>query len=419
MRFGTVRGILTLEDVATLGKDGQMTKIEKEICKVHSYSIYPEGDRWRTYIEDLTKKSGRRAVVRTRKEDLLLFLIEHYKLAPELMKEDCKTFAEVFDLVWEYKARYVETEKDKISFKNTKQRCNSSYRKYIEGTFIENMPVNKIKKDDLDELFVLNLKRYKMKNKAFLNLRGIVKSVLKFALSKYWIDDNPYDRILFQEYKRLLHKDNKTNADRVHSDEEIKMMLEELHTKQKKDPTKSSFWAMEAQIIAGFRRGEMPPLTWNDVKDTHIVIHQQQLTDGNDFTIVDETKTGIDRNYPIGRNLREFLQRLRERNEQYYSDSIYLFPSNDTKNGVITNRAVYEVYDHLCEKLGIEKQKDVVRGPHSFRRNAITSFVNESNGNFEMASAIFGNSPEIAKKNYYTGIDLEKASEILDKRQLV
>lgn len=129
-------------------------------------------------------------------------------------------------------------------------------------------------------------------------------------------------------------------------------------------------------------------------------------------------KTSTDCDVAIGRDMRVFLQKLKERNEKYYPDSNYLFPSNRTENGVITNRAVYEVYDHLCEKLGIEKINDeVIRGPHSFRRNAITSFINNG-GSIEMAAATYGNSPEVAKKNYFTGIDLKKDSEIMDKRQL-
>lgn len=104
--------------------------------------------------------------------------------------------------------------------------------------------------------------------------------------------------------------------------------------------------------------------------------------------------------------------------DKYYPNSEYLFPSN-SKNGVITNRAVYYVYQGICEKLGIEISKDIIRGPHSFRRNAITSVVNATNGNITLASSLFGNSPKVAKKNYYTGINISKATEILNSRNLV
>lgn len=57
------------------------------------------------------------------------------------------------------------------------------------------------------------------------------------------------------------------------------------------------------------------------------------------------------------------------------------------------------------------------KGTHSFRRNAITDVVNASGGNIILASKLFGNSPEVAKKNYFTGIDMQDALECLNKRK--
>ena len=54
-------------------------------------------------------------------------------------------------------------------------------------------------------------------------------------------------------------------------------------------------------------------------------------------------------------------------------------------------------------------------GTHSFRRNAITNVANLTGGNLTLASKLFGNSPQVANKNYYTGIDIDKVLEILEK----
>lgn len=58
-----------------------------------------------------------------------------------------------------------------------------------------------------------------------------------------------------------------------------------------------------------------------------------------------------------------------------------------------------------------------MKGTHSFRRNAITDVVNASGGNIILASNLFGNSPEVAKKNYYTGVNVDEALEVLNKRK--
>ena len=64
-----------------------------------------------------------------------------------------------------------------------------------------------------------------------------------------------------------------------------------------------------------------------------------------------------------------------------------------------------------------EKVYHFRKGTHSFRRNAITDVVNASGGNIILASKLFGNSPEVEKKNYFTGIDMQDALECLNKRK--
>lgn len=44
--------------------------------------------------------------------------------------------------------------------------------------------------------------------------------------------------------------------------------------------------------------------------------------------------------------------------------------------------------------------------------------VNASGGNIVLASSLFGNSPEVAKRNYYTGINMDEALAVLNKRNL-
>lgn len=237
------------------------------------------------------------------------------------------------------------------------------------------------------------------------------------ALHEYWVDENPCSRIDFRIYNNMLVESINVKY-RVHSDSELNAILDELHMKQLKNPKLSSAWALELQILMGARRGELPPLRWSDITQLGIEITQEQLTYGNEFVIVSHTKTNRDRLFPLTQDIENFLMRLKSMHEKYYPNSMYLFPAN-TQNGVITNRAVYSVYRKICQKLNIAIQEDVIRGPHSFRRNAITSVVNSPNGNMELASSLFGNSPKVAKSNYFTGIDMNNAIEVLNYRTLI
>lgn len=132
--------------------------------------------------------------------------------------------------------------------------------------------------------------------------------------------------------------------------------------------------------------------------------------------IVDHTKTYKDRRYPRTEAVNEFLPRLYDVLDKYYPDSEFLFPA-DTENGTITNNMVYQFYSRTCKKLGIKICREETKGPHSFRRNAVTDVVNASGGDTTLAAGLFGHSPAVAKRNYYTGIDEEKALEVLNKRK--
>ncbi|MBQ8007068.1 MAG: hypothetical protein IJ245_05490, partial [Lachnospiraceae bacterium] len=109
-------------------------------------------------------------------------------------------------------------------------------------------------------------------------------------------------------------------------------------------------------------------------------------------------------------------ERLYDVLNTYYPNNEYLFPAANA-NGVITNNAVYKFYSRICKRLGIKISREEVKGTHSFRRNAITDVVNASGGNLILAAQLFGNSPEVAKRNYYTGINKEEALEVLNKRK--
>lgn len=78
---------------------------------------------------------------------------------------------------------------------------------------------------------------------------------------------------------------------------------------------------------------------------------------------------------------------------------------------------VYHFYSRLCGRLGIKLSRETVKGTHSFRRNAITDVVNASGGNLMLASQLFGNSPQVVRKNYYTGMDMTDAVEALNQRK--
>ena len=68
----------------------------------------------------------------------------------------------------------------------------------------------------------------------------------------------------------------------------------------------------------------------------------------------------------------------------------------------------------MCISLGLKQEKGITKGTHAFRRNAITKVANHPKGGMEMASRLFGNAPQGAESNYYTGLDLDRARDVLE-----
>lgn len=326
-------------------------------------------------------------------------------LKERVFRYETKSFKEVYGLVKEEKLKYVKNQEKLISVKNTLRVTDQIYNRFIAGSEIENESVANITKSDLEDFCLQTLRNQDVNKKAFLNMRSIIKSVMRYAYEQYWISDNPYTRIDFKKYNDLLVSGTPISK-RVHTNEEIDRMLSYLHSKQNINPDYMPAWALELQILAGLRRGEIAPLEWSDIYDDAIHITKEMVTVLGSYEniIVNHTKTYTDRVFPVTDQIREFLDRLPV-------TSNYLFPN-------ITNNMVYKLYSRMCKYLGIQISRDCIKGPHSFRRNGITTVCN-AGGSIEMAATLYGNSPLSITKHYYTGINIMKAKAILDSNQKV
>ena len=264
------------------------------------------------------------------------------------------------------------------------------------------------------------IKKYQLTKKGMATIRGIINMTFKRARYMGWIDENPADRILWKDYKKLLREPTPI-AERAYSGEEIRKIREHLCKHHITKPDYIPAYALEFQLITGMRRGEIPPLLWEDVdfKAGTIYIHREQISQQSKRAdaeqICNYTKNGKARLYPIADLEMEFLERLKAVHDKYYPDSPFLFPA-DSRNGCITNNMVYQFFRRMCTKLGITISKDCIRGTHAFRRNAITEVINKSNGNVVLTAQMFGNSPETIRNHYYVGEDIEKKREILNAR---
>lgn len=405
---------ITLRDVRIL----YAMKEKEQLLSKYTFPTKAGGDGYyRIYVKDATKKSGRKQLFAKTLEELQDKVYQYEK---GVLGNGRKTFADIFQFVEQDKKKYIKDPARLLSVENTIQRDCSEYKRFFEDTEFSKMYIEDITSKDIEDIIYFNLSRFELRKKGFASLKSIIRGVFRKAYTEGWILENEFERVDMKKFDSMLIADVPINK-RCHSNATVKMMIDYLHEYQHKKPSFIPAYALELQIIMGLRRGEVPPLEWADVGESFVQINKEQITvknakDINErYAIVPHTKTYVDRYFPISDDLADFFVRLKAVDKKYYADSKYLFPA-DSANGVITNNAVYHFYRGACKKLGIEINREFRKGTHSFRRNAITDVVNASGGNMVLASKLFGNSPEVAKKNYFTGIDMENALECLNKR---
>lgn len=398
----------------------EMTERLKILSK-YSFPKKPSKDGYyRIYVKDAFSKGNRKQLSAKSLDELKDKI---YQFEKGICGEKKKTFGDVFQIVQDEKIKYVKNPEKLLSVQNTIARNRSEYKRFFANTFIEVKYIDEITKADLEAIVLKNLKRYDLRKKGLASMQAILKAIFDLAYEQYWIADNTYKRLNFKKFSDLL-VESVPVAERVHSDLEIKWMLDYIHATQEKKPRYLPAWALELQILTGTRRGEIPPLRWIDVKEDFLEISRTQITvkatkeRKEYFAIVSHTKNYKSRKFPITDDLRDYLIRLRNIHMKYYSKSKFLFPA-DNENGVITNNVVYGYYRRMCKKLGIEQKHGVIKGTHSFRRNNITEVINATNGNIILASTIFGNTPKVAEKNYYVGTNLAVAKQALNERHFL
>lgn len=318
-----------------------------------------------------------------------------------------KSFKNIFDFAMEEKLSLIKNPEKRLSTQNTIVRLRQAYRRYISETEIENLIVTDITSKDIERNYRLNLARYDLRSRAVSTLRTVYKYVFDTSMMEGWLKVNPFYQTNFKRYKDLIVPDADIQL-RGYTEDEINRMRDYISDKLEEDPIDFPTQALKLQMMCGLRRGELPPLRWEDVTEDYILIHREQLLikESGVEVIVSHTKTWKDRKFPVTKEIRLFLNKLKD-----VSNGEYLFPYN---NRCITNQSIYTRHYRMCMALGIPILKETVRGTHAFRRNAITDVINRSNGNVYLAAKLFGNSENVIDSNYYLGIDIKGVRELLE-----
>lgn len=365
-------------DINTIQAQIEMNERQKYL-EMHTSRIWQSTDKkWYTYVEDATKTSGKKLIKRKTEYELNDFLVEYYKQYVERQTVE-KTYRE-----WIAK---------KIKFgeisKQTIQRYENDFTKYFAK--IQDREIKYITTDFLDDFILDNIRIFKMRPRAWSNMRILIRGMFLFAKKKGYtnIKINDYLEELDLSSKIFNHtKKPKQNV--IFKQREIDIMLEYMKT----SPSLSDF-AISFAIYTGMRVGEIVALKWEDIGEDFIFVNRTQIRYYDDdgkivYEIRDfpKTEAGI-RDVPIVPQLKKIIKRLREINP--FTE--YLFEKNGE---CIHKHTVCTRLYQLCDKFNFPH-----KGMHAIRKYFITKLIN-AKVDKNIIIAIVGHTDfETTKTHYY------------------
>ena len=414
-------GILTEGDTRELM--GMMKKYDIDYDELFEKYHFPTERRKGTdyfimTIADPTARQGRRQL-RSKTINGLIQKVILYESGH--LGKITKTFRQDFEFMQKQLVEGIRDKEKLASAQSTAAIHYSEYARYFAGTSLENMKVDKIRKSDIVDVVLLNLKRYALRRSTFNDMRNLVCMIMRQCYQDEVIDENPTDRIDWND-RRFTNKliEATPISKRIYSEEELLAIWDEAiaSTSPDRKVRRSSMVtsnALRFQILTGLRAGEVCPLKWEDIGESNGVPYieirrqknrvQKSPLNPKEYQIIKEhTKTQKNRRIPLTDELLHLLSEIRNYNQVNFPDSPFLFPSKDSADGAIGTNCVPSYLKKICRRLNIPVSADAIRGTHAFRRN-IAKDINDS----DMASKVLGNDVPVLEKNYYDGLDLVAA----------
>lgn len=361
LKFLVESGKIDLGDAEENMRKSKMEMILKE----HPYSIYQGADgRWHTYVNDGDDSSSRKKISKSTKEKLHEALFKFYT---GIMAEKARNAATLESL---YPA-WIKHKELHTKSKGTINKHNVDWKKYYKDTPIVKVPIQKLKKLDLDEWIHALVKEWDMTGKQYTNMNTIMNQMLDYAVDLGIIDNNFYrsikvDRKLFRTVKK------KPSETQVYSDEELKG-VKELAWEDYRNKVKRFELAPLAvifQFLTGVRIGEVCALRHEDIKGHSMNVCRMLLRD--EHKVTDHTKGGHEeREVLLVDEALQIIKTCKERQKELGVDSEgYIFSVNGE---YCSYYAVYDLYRKYCKKLGI-----IRKSSHKARKTFISTLYDGS-----------------------------------------
>lgn len=392
LNYAIENGILDLSYVQT---QVNMRKRD-EILKLHSYKKWLGSDgKWRTYVTDRSKQSGRRIVKRNTEKDLDDYLVNFY--------QEYKNEPTFKDYYWKW--REVQ---DHLITDNSIYKYTTDYNRFFKDQDIENEEIKNITDDYLKVYFHDVIVKKDLPKSAFKHLYGYVNNTLLKAYKEKVIPENPMNSLTCKQFYKYCRVIEKEVEDCIIVKSDLDKILSCIHDHMVENPEYMPNYAVLLAYLTGMRVGEIVALEWNNIKfeKGYFLIDKSEKYDRitKEYTI-EQTKNKKKRVFPLDEKLTSFFNKILIVQEECGYKSDYVFYG---ENGRIHAGMVSSCLKNRCKSAGVKQ-----RGIHAFRKTLNSNL--RCNGVSEVvASSLLGHSPQV-NRDYYT-FDV---TSLLEKRDVI
>lgn len=340
LNFLIANGMIDLSDVRQ-----KMENMERQsYLEKHAYAIYEGKDGyWYTYLPDKTKKTGRRQVKRRSRIEVEDVVIEYYK-----QESDDPTLNDIFT-AWNDRRLAIGLVK-----KSTHSRNCQIYKTYFAE--FGNRRAKSLSPDDICD-FLETWAASGITSKAYLNLKGVLRGMLKYAKKKKYISfgvEEALSEIDISDFK--LAKKVIDDKSEVFVNSEVGEIM--AYCYEHRDD--ACCLGVALMFVTGLRVGEIVALKGIDISDFSITIKRGEMayqTDGHVFfEVVEHPKTPAGfREVIVPDKYRWILTDLKERSGEF----IFIGRNGKRLHTGAIRKRMYQI----CRRLEIR-----VRSPHKARK---------------------------------------------------
>lgn len=355
LKFMIDNSIINLDDVR---KNMEKSKHEK-IIKEHPYDIWIASDgRAKTYVLDESKPNGRRLVAKSSREKLEKYIVSEYvKNNPE--RKIDKSVEHIFN-EW---IKFALQEKD--IEKNTSDRYQNDYDKFISGSEFSKMDIEEISATDVTRFLKKVINENEITRKAFSNLKTVLNGIFSYAMSEknmecismsYTLKDF---KVSDKKFKKVIKKDE----EQVYSEKEVTKMTEYIINNYQSTRELGVLLA----LLTGLRAGELASLKVTDQENDMLYIQRTEIKykDDNGKTVYAVRPFPKSECSMNGINLSDstvkVLTMIRKLNLKNGIDSEFLFYENE--HGRLKSYFFTKALKRICNETNIR-----YRSMHKLRK---------------------------------------------------